>query len=156
MNQMQHIGFLGLGGQLGLLPRMGSIVPYCGSKLPWRSPRSLREIFCHSPRTPFPKKSFWKNGKIAGMLKNMLYNIKNAKNVLKVSWGIHFTYFAYFAYFGYYKLLINNKLQMKNKESYLLRLTSPYFDLAPLLRFTSLKWGLLRKNGGLNCCISVK
>jgi hypothetical protein len=135
---------------------MGSIVPYCGSKLPWRSLRSLREIFCFSPRTPLPKKNLWENGKIAGMGKNMLYNIKNAKNMQKVSWGVHFAYFAYFAYFGYYKLLINNKLQMKNKESYLLRLTSLYFDLAPLLRFTSVKWGLLRKNGGLNSCFSMK
>jgi hypothetical protein len=45
---------------------------------------------------------------------------------------------------------------MKNIESYLLRLTSPYFDFAPLLRLTSLKWGLLRKNGGLSSCFSVK
>jgi hypothetical protein len=45
---------------------------------------------------------------------------------------------------------------MKNIESYLLRLTSPYFDFGPLLRLTSLKYGLLRKKGQLNYCNSVK
>jgi len=153
---MRHTGLLGLGGHLGQVPRMGSIVPNCAYVVPKFSFAlfaSLRDI---SPRTPHSRKSSWENGKIAGMVKNMLYNIKNAKNVQKVSWDIHFAYFAYFAYFGYYKLLINNKLQMKKSENHLLRLTSPYFDFAPLLRFTSVKWGLLRKNGGLNSCFSMK
>jgi hypothetical protein len=110
MNHMRHIGLLGLGGQLGLVPLMGSIVPYCGSKLPWRSLRSLREIFCFSPRTPHPKKNLWENEKITGTSKNMLNNIKNAKNMQKLSWGIHFPYFAYFAYFGYYNILIMNNI----------------------------------------------
>ena len=110
MNHMQHIGLLGLGGRFA---QTISIVPYCaccGLKLTWRSPRSLREIFCFSPRTPLPKKNFWENEKIAGTSKNMLNNIKNAKNMQKLSWGIHFPYFAYFAYFGYYNILIMNNI----------------------------------------------
>jgi len=117
MNHSQHIGLLGLGGQLGLLPLMGSIVPYCAYVVPEISfafsvyfARHISEIFCFSPRTPLPKKNFWENAKIAGTSKNMLNNIKNAKNMQKLSWGIHFPYFAYFAYFGYYNILIMNNI----------------------------------------------